>query len=277
MVPELSVPRRIYRRWMRLIARALRASFRDDISTAAAGVTFYALLAFFPVVGAFVSLYGLFADIKTAREHLAYLGGFLPDGVLTFVGDEMVRAATTHPSKLGIAFAVGLLLSITSANAGVQALISGINVAYEQKETRSFIRYNLRSLAITLVSLGIFLVAFMLLIVLPAVPWQFGPNLLRWPLLWAGLTAALMAIYRYGPNRGKQHGRRVMPGSFVAASLWLLASLIFTWYVSNFAQYDRTYGSLGAMVGFMMWIWIGQWVVLFGAELNAEVEQKCSR
>ncbi len=260
---------------MGIFGRALRESLRDDISTAAAGVTFYALLAFFPVVGAFVSLYGLFADIAAAREHLAYLSGVLPEGVLRFVGDEMIRAASMHPSKLSLAFGLGLVLSIVSANAGVQALIGGLNLAYEQKETRGFLAYYLLSLSITVGALAIFIGAFVILVVIPKVSWLFGSNLLRWPLLWTGTAAALSGIYRYGPNRGTRPKRYVLPGSLTASTLWLFVSLAFTWYVANFAQYDLTYGSLGAMVGFMMWIWLGQVVVLFGAELNAEVERQC--
>ena len=269
----LPSPRSVARRWFRLFIRTLRKSLRDEISNAAAGVTFYTLLAFFPVVGALVSLYGLFADISMATKHLYYLSGVLPEGVLQFVGDEMVRAAPPHPSQLSLAFALGLLLSITGANAGVQALINGLNLAYQQKETRGFLRYNARSLAITLGLLLILILAFAILITAPTVPGPFGANVLRWPLLWTGAVAALAGLYRYGPNRGTRIRRRVLPGSLVASTLWLLVSLVFTFYVANYAQYDRTYGSLGAMVGFMMWLWLGAIVILFGAEFNAEVER----
>jgi hypothetical protein len=132
----LPSPRSVARRWFRLFIRTLRRSLRDEISNAAAGVTFYTLLAFFPVVGALVSLYGLFADISMATKHLDYLSGVLPEGVLRFVGDEMVRAATTHPA-IESGFARPRAVD-HGANAGVQALVNGLNLAYQQKETRGF-------------------------------------------------------------------------------------------------------------------------------------------
>ncbi|HXJ02672.1 MAG TPA: YhjD/YihY/BrkB family envelope integrity protein, partial [Micropepsaceae bacterium] len=167
----------------------------DDIPTVAAGATFYVLLAFFPALAAFVSLYGLFADIHTAREHLSYLRGFLPRDVLNFVGDEMIRVTTTHPSKLSGAFIFSLAISLWSANAGVSSLIAGLNVAYEQKETRSFIGINLLSLAITVGAIFAAIAAFILVVAIPLAVKSVGLagllEPLRWPSLFAGGTAII--------------------------------------------------------------------------------------
>ena len=265
--------------WRGVFSRAAREFLADDIPTVAAGATFYILLAFFPAVAAFVSLYGLFADIPAAREHLSYLRGILPADVLRFVGDEMVRAVSTHQSKLGGAFILSLLVSLWSANAGISALISGLNVAYEQKETRGYVMTNLLSLALTVGALIVSMCAFVLLVAVPAVETTLGLSgfdileLLRWPLLFIGSVAALAAIYRYGPARKRYRRRHVLLGAMVGSLLWLLMSLAYSWYLGSFAHYDRTYGSLGTMVGFLMWIWLGLIVILFGAELNAEIEK----
>ena len=253
---------------------------RDDIPTSAAATTFYLLLAFFPAVGAFVSLYGLFADIATAREHLSYLQGFLPMDVLRFVGDEMVRVTSAHPVKLSGGFLLGLLISIWFANSGVSSLMVGLNLAYEQKETRGLIESYLVSIAITIGVLVACIIAGALLLVIPILQTSLGlPSfnlleLFRWPLLFVGTLAMLAALYRFGPNHRRHARRRVMLGALFASTVWLAVSWGFTWYVGNFAHYDRTYGSLGTMVGFMMWIWLGQMVILFGAELNSELEQR---
>jgi membrane protein len=263
----------------RIFARSAARFVRDDIPTSAAGTTFYLLLAFFPAVVAFVSLYGLFADIHTASEHLSYLRGFLPADVLRFVSDEMVRVTTTHPAKLSGAFLLGLLISLWSANAGVSSLMVGLNVAYEQKEARGLIATNLVSLGITIGALVACIAAFVLVVAIPVLQTSLGlPSFdllgfFRWPLLFVGSVALLAALYRFGPNHRRHARRRVMLGALFAATVWLLVSLGFSWYVGTFAHYDKTYGSLGTMVGLLMWIWLGQMVILFGAELNSELEQ----
>jgi membrane protein len=262
-----------------VFGRAAREFLDDDIPTVAAGATFYFLLAFFPAVAAFVSLYGLFADIHAAREHLSYLRGILPIDVLRFVGDEMMRVVSVHDSKLSGAFLLSVVISLWSANAGIGSLISGLNVAYEQKETRGLVMTSLLSLGLTVGALIVSMAAFVLLVAVPAVETKLGVKgvdileLLRWPLLFVGSVAALAVIYRYGPDRKRHSRRHVLLGALVASLLWLLMSLAFSWYLGSFAHYDRTYGSLGTMVGFLMWIWLGLIVVLFGAELNAEVEK----
>jgi membrane protein len=262
-----------------MFARAVHKFLADDIPTAAAGATFYVLLAFFPAVAAFVSLYGLFADIPTAREHLSYLRGFLPGDVLRFVGDEMIRVTTTQASKLSWAFVLSLVISIWSANAGVSSLIAGLNVAYEQKETRSLIAVHLLSLAITVGALFAAMAAFILVVGIPLAQSSLGfagfdlLEFFRWPLLFAGSVAFIAVLFRYGPDWKRGGKRRVLLGAIFASSIWLLGSLGFSWYLGNFGHYDRTYGSLGTLMGFMMWVWLGLMVILFGAELNSELER----
>ena len=263
----------------RIFTRAATKFLNDDIPTVAAGATFYILLAFFPAVAAFVSLYGLFADIPTAREHLSYLRGFLPADVLRFVGDEMIRLTTTHPSKLSGALRLSLIVSIWSANAGISSLLAGLNIAYEQRETRGFVRTHLISFALTIAALIVAIAAIFLLVAIPFLQTSLGLSslhalrLFRWPLTFLGTIAMLAAAYSYGPNRKRRVNRRVLPGALLASTVWLLVAWGFSWYLGNFAHYGRTYGSLATMMGFLMWVWLGLMVILFGAELNCELER----
>jgi membrane protein len=275
--------------WLRRGARAtrvllvgvVREFFDDQIPRVAAGVTFYVLLAFFPAVAAFVSLYGLFADIHTALVHLAYLRDVLPGESLRFVGDEMIRLTTAHPSQLSAAFVLSLVFSVWSANAGVLALIEGLNVAYDRKESRGLVRLYLFSLAMTAGGLIVCIAAFVIVVAIPVAEADLGLPALslsaaaRWPVLEGVTVAALAFIYRYGPDRPLYEVRAsVLPGSIVASLVWLAGSILFSRYVADFAQYDKTYGSLGAIIAFMVWIWLGLMVILLGAELNASLEQR---
>jgi membrane protein len=272
------------RQWVRvgrtLLFGVVREFLDDQIPRVAAGVTFYVLLAFFPAVAAFVSLYGLFADIHTALVHLAYLRDILPGESLRFVGDEMIRLTTAHPSQLSAAFVLSLVFSIWSANAGVMSLIEGLNVAYDRKESRGLVRLYLFSLAMTAGGLIVCIGAFIIVVAIPIAETALGLPLLslsaaaRWPVLEAVTAAAFAFIYRYGPDRPRHAYISVLPGSIVASLAWLVGSILFSHYVADFAQYDKTYGSLGAIIAFMVWIWLGLMVVLFGAELNAGLEQR---
>ncbi len=267
------------RGWKDIVWRAWNEFNRDNIPQVAGGVAFFGLLAIFPAIAAFVSLYGLFFDVATARKQLSVLAGVLPADALNLVGDQMIRLAAARHTGLGLAFITGLLVSIWSANAGMKALFVGLNVAFEEKEKRGFIKLNLVSLAFTLGALIFMGFALAGIVVVPAVLAFIGYNggfmpILRWPILAIGIVGAIIVLYRYGPSRREERLRWVSWGSMIAGVLWLCVSLLFSLYVSHFGNYDKTYGSLGAVVGFMSWIWISTIVVLFGAELNSEIEHQ---
>lgn len=263
----------------RVLLRSASEFMEDNIMNVAASATFYILLGFFPAIAAFVSLYGLFANVNNVSAHLSYLSGFLPASVLHFVGSELVRITMTHPSKLSGTFLLSLAFSIWSANAGVLSLIAGLNVAYEERESRSWIIGRLISLSITIGVLVVSVGAVFLFLALPLMQTALGLNSLhllrvfRWPIIYAGTIAILSAMYWYGTSGRPRGHRRILPGALLAATVWLGGSLLFSWYVANYAHYDRTYGSLAAMVGFMIWIWLGLMVILLGAELNCEIER----
>lgn len=271
--------------WKDVLLRTWNESNVDQIPAVAGSVTFFGLLALFPAIAAFVSLYGLFFDVTKAREQLRLLSGFLPHDILQFVGDEMVRIASGHQSSLGVAFVVSLLVSLWSANGAVKALIYGLNVAYEERERRNLVVLNLTSLAFTLGAIVFAIVAVAAVVIVPVALNSFGLTLslgsggawiaqLRWPVMLVVLILGLSSLYRYGPSRQHSRWRWITVGGVAAGVLWVAASLLFSWYVSNFAHYDRTYGSLGAVVGFMFWLWYSTIIVLLGAELNAELEHQ---
>ncbi len=268
------------RGWKDILQRTYTEFTQDQIPLIAAGMTFYILLALFPGLGALVALYGLFADVGQMQQHLHILAFILPPSALTLIGGEMVRLATSKGQGLSAAFAIGLLAAVWSTNSAVRALMTGLNIAYEAHETRSLIRQVVISLAFTLGLLAFGLGALALLAAGPLIQTVAGAHAATvfgwtsWPVLLAGLTLALALLYRYGPSRPPVRWRWITWGSAAAIAVWVAVSEGFSLYVGNFAHYDRTYGSLGAVIGFMTWTWLSSIVVLAGAEMNAEIEQQ---
>ena len=268
------------RGWREIAGASAREFNEDHIPTSAAAVTFYILLSLFPALGAFVSLYGLIANVEDAQQQILALGGFLPGGALQVLGDEMARLTAADHGKLGLAFALSLVVSLWSSTSGIKAMMEGLNVAYETPERRGFVRFNLVALAFTAAAIAIAIVTLGIVAAAPAVLDSVGLGhlqslaFLRWPAFFVLTSLMLSVLYRYGPSRGPVRWRWVTPGGVVAALGWMLMSALFSWYVANFGHYDRTYGSLGAIVGFLTWIWLSLMVVLFGAELNAEIERR---
>ena len=264
--------------WRHIAWRTLRAFGHDRIPTAAAGITFYMLLAIFPGLSAFVSLYGLVSDVADARKQVLDLAGLLPGGAVNILGDELMRLTTANHGALSLAFVVSLATSIWSSNAGAKALIEGLNVAYEAREKRNFVHLTAISLSFTVgvIVLGVcgigFVVAAPALLQDAGLAEPTGLGLLRWPVFLVLATVLLSIVYRFGPCRGDPHWRWITPGGVFAAAGWLLMSSLFSWYVANFGHYNHTYGSLGAIVGFLTWIWMSMMVVLLGAEFNSEIE-----
>jgi membrane protein len=273
------------RGWWAIIKRTLWESSEDRVMTEAAGITFYALLSLFPALTAMVSLYGLFADRQAIGEHLSELQGILPEGGMRIISDQLERLVASPQQALGFGAIAGLAVALWSANQGTKAMLDALNIVYEEKEKRGFIHRTLLSLSMTLGALVFVLLALGAIIVLPVVLkfiWlgeatEMALSLARWPLMLIGMTLMLALLYRYGPSRERARWRWVSYGGVFAALAWLAASAGFTWYVARFGNYDATYGSLGAVIGFMTWIWISAMVVLVGAELNAEMEHQTAR
>lgn len=270
------------RGWRDILLRVFWCIPEDRILSTAGSVAFFALLAVFPGLATVVSLYGLFADPGRIGAQLALLEGILPDGVLDLVGAEMARVASQRSGALGAAFLAGSAVALWCANSGVAALFDALNVVYKEREKRSLLRFYATTFLFTLGGIGFALATIAAVVVLPLALGLFGlatftERLLavaRWPVLLLAVAAGLALVYRHGPSRRPAKWRWVSWGSAGAAVLWIAMSMLFSTYVASFDSYNRTYGSLGAGVGFMTWIWLSVVVVLLGAELDAEMERQ---
>ena len=273
------------RGWWQIIKRVFAGISEDRIMAEAAGVTFYALLAIFPAIASLISVYGLIADPSTIGKHLSMAAGVVPEGGMQIISDQVKSLTSQPPKALGFGVLIGIATSLWSTNAGIKALFDALNAVYEEHETRSFIRLTLISMAFTLGFLVFVILAISAVVVLPAVLNFVGlgsgldllVRLARWPAMLLVVTFLLAFIYRFGPSRSKARWRWLSWGSGFAAVTWIAASIGFSYYVSNFGSYNKTYGSLGAAVGFMTWIWISTIIVLVGAELNAEMEHQTAK
>jgi membrane protein len=272
--------------WKDIAWRVYDGIQNDRVLLVSAGVTFYALLALFPATAAIVSLYGLFADAATINEHLRLVSGFLPDGALEVIGDQVKRIAAKGQGTLGLTFLGTLALSLWGANAGTKAIFDALNIIYKEREKRSFIRLTLWSLTFTLAAIALVVVAMTGIVAVPVALKLFGIpiqsaagllTLLRWPLLYLVVLFALACLYRFGPSRTRAQWRWVTWGSAIAGGIWIVGSLLLSWYVANFGTYNATYGSLGAVIGFMVWMWLSTTIVLTGAEINAEMEHQTAK
>jgi membrane protein len=270
--------------WKDIFWRTYQQIGEDRLLAVAAGVVFYNLLAVFPAVTALVSLYGLFATPAAISDQLVLLSGILPDSAVEILREQIGRP-TANSSKLGLGFIFGLAVALWSANSGMKAIMDALNVVYEEKEKRGFIKLNLISLAFTLAGTGVLLLALGTVVVLPIALNYLGlhdaTDLLlrfaRWPLLIVIIIFGLAVLYRYGPSRCEPRWQWISVGSVFAAVAWIVSSALLSWYLASFAHYDATYGSLGAGIGLMMWMWISSIVILFGAQLNSEIEHQTVR
>jgi membrane protein len=268
--------------WKDILLGTYHSISEDRVLAVAAGVTFYGLLAIFPAIGAVVSLYGLFADGVTISENLGRLSSLLPGGAIEIVGDQISRVSAAGEGALSFSFLLGVAIALWGANAGVKAVFDAVNVAYGAREERGFFRLNLISLAFTAGAIASALLALSAIVVVPVSIHYLGLDAAaeailrigRWPLIWLVVALGLAVLYRFGPTDSlNPKWRWISWGSASASLMWLAASLLFSWYAANFGSYNKTYGSLGAAIGFMTWMWISAAVIIMGAELNAEIEK----
>lgn len=256
----------------------------DRLLAVAAGVTFFTILALFPGISAFVALYGMIADRAALADHLSLVADIAPPSAYAVITGQIEWVMRKGSNELGIAFAVSFGLALWSANAGMKAIMDALNVAYEEKERRGWIKFNLESLVFTIGCIVGLLLAVIFVVVLPLLLGYVGLGTLsesiifygRWPMLVFLLTTFLSTLYHYAPSRQKAKWRWLTPGSVVASLLWLVGSFLLSWYLENVADYDAVYGTFGASIGLLLWLWLSAIAVLFGAELNAEIEESAS-
>jgi membrane protein len=278
-IPKAAPRHRGWRFWRHVLYRTYEELNDDRLLALAAGVVFFGLLAIFPAITALVSSYALFAKASTINDHLATFSSLMPQSAYSIVDEQVTRIVTSATGKLSFAFFFGLALALWSANAGVKAIIDALNIVYGVKESRSFIKLNLVSLAFTAGALASLLAAIAAIVVLPIILsylpiYGYDPAVstwLRWPVLLLLAMLGIAVLYRFGPDRKKPRWQFFNVGTVFAAAAWLGGSALLSWYLGSFADYDATYGSLGAGIGLMMWLWMTAIVVLVGAELNSEI------
>jgi membrane protein len=267
--------------WKDIFWRTYREMGRDRLPAMAGAITYYLLLATFPALAAFISLYGIFADISTVERQLTHLSALLPRDAVHLIGGQMLRLAAQRHATLSVAFVISTLLSIWSANAGMKALYDALNITYDETEKRDYVRRSLITYAATFAALVFMGLVASILIAAPVffhthglhrVSIWWGP--VRWMIVFLIAAGAFTLLYRYGPSRRHARWRWVAFGGVLAAVVWLSVSLAFSWYVNNVANFGVTYGSLGALIAYMLWVWFSAMVVLTGAELNSEIEHQ---
>ncbi len=273
------------RSWKDVLFRVYENVTEHRIVALAAGMTFYTLLAIFPALAALVAIYGLFSDPARITGHLEQLQGVMPGGAIDIARDQLTRVSANGTQALGITFLVSLAISLWSANAAMKSLFDTLNVVYREPERRGFIKLNAISLLFTGGAILFALLAIGAVVVLPVLLNYLGMSeagdlvlrIGRWPVIFICVALGLALIYRYGPDREEPRWRWISWGGALAAVLWLAGSALFSWYAANFGSFNATYGSLGAAIGFMTWIWISAIVILIGAELDAELEHQTLR
>ena len=271
--------------WKDILRSVYRNISEHRLLLVAAGVTFYGLLAIFPAIAALVAIYGFFADPTKISEQLNSMAGVFPGGAMDVLRGEMDRIASQGSGTLGLAFIVGLVVSLWSANSGTKSIFDALNVVYREDEKRGFVRLMLIALAFTVGAIIFILVTLAIMVAVPPALNALGfggttrllMTVLRWPVLVLVVALLLAPVYRYGPSRTQAQWRWITWGSAFAASGWLVLSLLFSWYAANFGSFNKTYGTLGAAIGFMVWMWLSTVVVLMGAELDAEMEHQTVR
>src|SRR5579883_904986 len=271
--------------WSTILACTWRRIGKDNLSALAEGAAFYALLSIFPALTAVVSVYGLIADPSMVARQIAVIQGVLPPEAVTLIATWLQAFVGGPPSRFGIGLIVSVLLAFYSAWSATGMLMIAVNTCYGEKENRRFVRFNLHAVALT-AGLALFGVAALALLAsLPAAlgllplpeAWAATIALVRWPILAAIVIIELAIIYHYAPDRAQPKWQWVSWGAVAATALWLLGSAAFTVYVSRVGSYDKTYGSLGAVIILLLWFYLSAYVTLIGAELNAEIERQAMR
>jgi membrane protein len=268
--------------WWQVIRRAVKESSADHVPMLAGGVAFFAFLAVFPALIAAVTLYGLIADPAEVARQVESLAGALPQETRPLIADQLNSVVSGSDSALGVGLVVSLLAALWSASSGTGNLVQAVNLAYDEDETRGFLKLRALALLLTLGAIVFVLVTLTLVAVVPAVldalplgtAGRVIAQVVRWLLLVAVVIGALAVVYRVAPDRDAPRFRWVSVGALVAAVLWLIGSGAFSLYVNNFGSYNKTYGALAGVVVLMLWLYLTSYIVLLGAEINAESERQ---
>ena len=271
--------------WKQILWRVKDEISGDHISVVSAGIAFYALLSIFPAIAALVSIAGLILDPADIAGQLETVVGMLPPEAASILQDQVTKVAGGSQSGTGFVALFGLAVALYGAMKGVLTLIEGLNIAYDEDETRGMVRLYLTALAITTCAILGTAAGIALMVLLPSLvalanlppALETAFSLLRWPLMAALAMLALAALYRFGPSRAEPKWRWISVGAILATTLWIVGTLGFSIYVRNFGSYTETYGALGGVIVLLTWMWLSTFVILAGAELNAEIEQQTAK
>ena len=268
--------------WWQITKRGWKETKADQVPLLAAGVAFYAFLALFPTLIAAVTIYGLVANPQTVAQQSQKITEALPEDAAGLITGQLETLASGSSQALSVGLVISLLLALWSASSGVGHLIMAVNICYDEEESRGFLKRKALALALTLGAIVFVLIALALVAVAPAVLGAVLPGgaaywiaqIARWLLLLLIVVFALGVVYRLAPNRDDPQIRWLSVGAVVATAIWIIASIGFSIYVSNFGNYTKTYGAIAGVAILLLWLWISNYIVLLGAEINAEAEQQ---
>jgi membrane protein len=273
------------RGWFAILKRVKAEVKEDNVTLLAAGVAFYAMLAIFPAIIAVVTVYGMVADPAQVESQVNEFAKGLPAGAGELITEQLSNVVNAGRQALSIGLAISLLAVLWSASGGVQGLVKSLNLVYDERETRGFVKLRGLSLLLTLGAIVVTVVALALIAVFPGVIDDLGlgqagelaASIVRWVVLALVVLTALAVLYRYAPDRANPRWRWVSWGAVVALVVWLLGSVGFSWYVDNFGKYNQTYGALAAVIVLLLWLFLSSFAVLLGAEFDAEIERQTAR
>ncbi len=266
--------------WKAIALRTKEQVKSDAVSILAGGVAFYAVLALFPAMVALLSIYGLVSGPADVARQIDDLSAGLPTEVRDLIVYQLESVSSSSGSSLSIGLAFSVIAAMWAASKGMKALMDAINVAYDEDESRGFVKVRVLAYGFTVGGVLLVVMTVAAITILPALGDQLGPagrvtaGIVRWPILGAVMLLGLATIYRFAPSRENPRWEWVSPGSITAAVLWVTGSALFAVYVDNFGNYNETYGSIGAVVVLMLWLYLTSFVVLLGAELNGEAERQ---
>jgi len=268
--------------WLQVTKRAFKESSADNVGILAGGISYAAFLALFPAMIAGISLFGLVADPATIAQQAEGVLAALPQEAQPLLRDQITSLTQTSGGALSFGLAVSILLALWTASGGTSSLMTAINIAYDEQESRNFLKVRGTALVLTFGAIIFLLLALALVAVVPAVlnALALGTfinvivQIVRWALLVVLIVVALAVVYRVAPDRDAPQFKWTSVGAVVAAALWVLGSLAFSLYVNNYGSYNKTYGALAGVVILLLWLYLTSYIILLGAEINAESEKQ---
>lgn len=263
----------------RVLVGTWKGTFDDNISLLAAGVAFYSLLAIFPALAFLVAMFGLLADPLEVQRQLENVKDVLPAEAWQAVNTQLEVLARQPRTSLSIASILSLALALINARLAAYAMMGALNVIYKREETRSFFTVNAIAFAFTIAAIAMLAINIFAVVAAPRVlsfvgfdQWSNSVlNVMRWPVLAVLMAAGLALTYRFGPDGRQGQLRWLTLGSLIATALWVIGSLGFSWYVEVFNSYDRVYGSFGAIIVLLYWLWVTAFAALMGAEIDMQI------